>query len=149
MIKSKIKHYINLELRKKFYQSTSKEYVQTLINNNNFWNSDILEIHNRPNYVKYIKKEFKNKIILYFHNDPLTMSGSKSKNDRLYLLNSIDKIIFNSNWSKNRFFSDLPNKKLLSQKTSVCFQSAPSTKIDFSKKKKIISFVGKLNTAKG
>ena len=104
------KHYINLELRKKFYQSTSKEYVQTLINNNNFWNSDILEIHNRPNYVKYIKKEFKNKIILYFHNDPLTMSGSKSKNDRLYLLNSIDKIIFNSNWSKNRFFSDLPNK---------------------------------------
>ena len=27
---------------------------------------DIIEIHNRPNYVKYIKKEFKNKIILYF-----------------------------------------------------------------------------------
>ena len=143
------KHYINLELKKKFYQSASKEYVQSFLNHEKKWSSDIIEIHNRPNYVKYIKKEFKNKIILYFHNDPLTMNGSKNKNDRLYLLNSIDKIIFNSNWSKNRFFFDLPNKKLLSQKASVCFQSAPSSKINFENKEKIISFIGKLNTAKG
>ena len=98
------KHYINLDLKKKFYQSASKEYVQSFLNHEKKWSSDIIEIHNRPNYVKYIKKEFKNKIILYSHNDPLTMNGSKNKNDRLYLLNSIDKIIFNSNWSKNRFF---------------------------------------------
>ena len=143
------KNYINLSLKKKFYQSASKEYVDSFLNYEKNSNSDIIEIHNRPNYVKFIKKDFKNKIILYFHNDPLTMNGSKTKIDRLYLLNSIDKIIFNSNWSKNRFFSDLSNKKLLSQKTTVCFQSAPSTKIDFKKKEKIISFIGKLNSAKG
>ena len=142
-------NYINLSLKKKFYQSASKEYVDSFLNYEKNSNSDIIEIHNRPNYVKFIKKDFKNKIILYFHNDPLTMNGSKTKIDRLYLLNSIDKIIFNSNWSKNRFFSDLSNKKLLSQKTTVCFQSAPSTKIDFKKKEKIISFIGKLNSAKG
>ena len=52
------------------------------------------------------------------------MNGSKTKKDRFYLLNNIDKIIFNSDWSKNRFFIDLKNKDLLSQKTSVCFQSS-------------------------
>ena len=50
------------------------------------------------------------------------MSGSKSKNDRLSLLNNIDKIIFNSKWSQNRFFIGLENKELLKQKTSICFQ---------------------------
>jgi predicted alpha/beta hydrolase len=44
-------------------------------------------------------------------------------------LNNIDKIIFNSNWSKKRFFIDLKNKELLSQKTSVCFQSSSKRKI--------------------
>ena len=32
------------------------------------------------------------------------MSGSKTKNERIYLLKNIDKILFNSIWSKNRFF---------------------------------------------
>ena len=143
------KNYINLNLKKRFYQSTSKEYVQSFLSYEKNWNSDILEIHNRPNYVKFIKEEYKNKIVLYFHNDPLSMNGSKSTSDRLYLLNNIDKIIFNSNWSKKRFFDNLTNKELLEQKTSVCYQSAPPTKINFKKKDKIISFVGKLNTAKG
>ena len=37
----------------------------------------------------------------------------------------------------------------MSQKTIVCYQSSSKTKIDFKKKKNIISFVGKLNRAKG
>ena len=147
--KSLLKNYINLDLDKKFYQSSSKQYVQSFIEHEKKINSKIIEVHNRPNYIKFIKKDYKNKLILYFHNDPLTMNGSKSIKDRLYLLNNIDMIIFNSNWSKNRFFVNLPNKSLLSQKTSVCYQSAPKTKINFLKKKKIISFIGKLNSAKG
>ena len=31
---------------------------------------------------------------MYFHNDPLSMNGSKSSNERLNLLISLDKIIF-------------------------------------------------------
>ena len=38
---------------------------------------------------------------------------------------------------------------ILYKKTDVCFQSAPQTKINFKKKEKIISFIGKLNSAKG
>ena len=67
-------------------------------------NSDIIEIHNRPNYIKFLNNLQNKKIILYFHNDPLSMNGSKSTEDRLFLLNKIDKILFNSEWSQERFF---------------------------------------------
>ena len=143
------KNYINLDLDKKIFRSTSKQYINTFTEYQKKIDSDLIEVHNRPNYIKQIKQSFKKKIILFFHNDPLTMSGSKSINERIYLINNIDKIIFNSNWSKDRFFVNLPNKDLLSQKTSVCFQSSSKVKINFKKKKKIISFVGKLNRAKG
>jgi glycosyltransferase involved in cell wall biosynthesis len=143
------KNYINLDLNKKIFQSTSKQYVDTFIRYQKQNETDLIEVHNRPNYIKQIRENYKKKLILYFHNDPLTMNGSKTIKDRFYLLNNIDKIIFNSVWSKNRFFIDLKNKDLLSQKTSVCFQSSSKVKVNFKNKQNIISFVGKLNHAKG
>ena len=143
------KNYINLDLNKKIFQSTSKIYVESFLNIQKKINPNLIEVHNRPNYIKFIKKDFRNKIFLFFHNDPLTMNGSKTINERIYLLNNVDKIIFNSMWSQDRFFIDLENKKNLLQKTSICYQSSSRTKINFGKKKKIISFVGKLNKAKG
>ena len=70
-------------------------------------NSDVIEVHNRPKYVKLIKNNTKAKILLYFHNDPLSMKGSKSVNERLDILNIVDKIIFVSDWSRERFFNDI------------------------------------------
>ena len=143
------KNYINLDLKKKVFQSTSKIYVNTFLKYEQKKPSDIIEVHNRPNYINDIKKVYRNKLVLYFHNDPLTMNGSKTKNQRLYLLNNIDKIIFNSKWSQNRFFIGLSNTKLLALKTSVCYQSSSKVKINFKQKMNIISFIGKLNSAKG
>ena len=144
------KNYINLDLKKKLFHSTSKMYIDTFLDYHKKISADLVEVHNRPNYINLIKKNFKNKLILYFHNDPLTMNGSKSAKQRIDLLNNVDKIIFNSEWSKKRFFINLPNNaELLSQKTSVCYQSSSKIKINFKGKKKIISFVGKLNRAKG
>jgi glycosyltransferase involved in cell wall biosynthesis len=143
------KNYINLDLEKKIFQSTSKLYIKSFLKAQKKINSNLIEIHNRPNYVKLIKKEFINKLFLFFHNDPLTMSGSKTITERIYLLNNLDKIIFNSKWSQNRFFVGLQNKNNLIHKTSVCYQSSSKTKINFDDKKRIISFVGKLNRAKG
>ena len=40
---------------------------------------NIIEIHNRPHYLKYLINEGnKSKFNLYFHNDPLTMTCSKN-----------------------------------------------------------------------
>ena len=67
------------------------------------------------------------------------MNGSKSVADRLFLLNKIDKILFNSEWSQERFFIDIDNKKLLKQKfgfneyTILKNFSRPSLKIKHGK----------------
>ena len=144
------KNYINLDLNKRIFQSTSKNYIKTFLDYHKNVNADLVEVHNRPNYINLIKHKFLNKLILYFHNDPLSMNGSKKINQRIDLLNNVHKIIFNSEWSKKRFFIGLPNDLgLLSQKTFVCYQSSSKTKINFKKKEKTISFVGKLNRAKG
>ena len=144
-----LKNYINIELNKSIIQSNSKNYVNEFLEKEKKINSDIIEIHNRPNYIQYLKNTENKKIILYFHNDPLTMNGSTSVKDRIYLLNKIDKILFNSKWSQTRFFIGIGNKVLLKQKTSVCYQSTDKVTIDFKKKQKLISFIGKLNSAKG
>ena len=78
------------------------------------------------------------------------MDGSKSINDRKFLLKNCYKIIFNSNWSKKRFLEGLENKFVNSNKLTVFYQSAKkgSTTL-LNKKNKWITFVGKLNKAKG
>ena len=143
------KNYINLDLDKSIFRSTSKSYVETFLDYQKKLNTDLVEVHNRPNYIALIKKKFKKKLILYFHNAPLTMNGSRTIKERIYLLNNINKIIFNSVWSKKRFFIDLPDRPQFIEKTSVCYQSSSKINIDFNKKEKTISFVGKLNRAKG
>ena len=75
---------------------------------------------------------------------------SKSINDRKLLLKKCYKIIFNSNWSKKRFLEGLENKFVNSEKLLVFHQSASKGSINLvNKKKKWITFVGKLNRAKG
>ena len=144
-----LKNYINIDLKKNLLQSNSKNYVSKFLEKEKKINSDIIEIHNRPHYIKYLKNIERKKIFLYFHNDPLSMSGSSSVKDRMALLNRIDKILFNSKWSQKRFFIDIQNEKLLKQKTSICYQSTNSVKIDFTKKKKINIFRWKIKFSKG
>ncbi|MDB4216477.1 glycosyltransferase, partial [Candidatus Pelagibacter sp.] len=143
------KNYTNIKLNQNsLFQSQSRFYVNKFIELQKSIKADIIEIHNRPNYLKYIKK-LNSKIVLYFHNDPLEMAGSDKVNDRLNLMKICEKIIFNSEWSKKRFIDGLDNFYCGSPKLEVINQSTSKPKIDFTKKKKIITFVGKLNSAKG
>tara|TARA_Y100000590_G_scaffold274281_1_gene307977 strand:+ start:19919 stop:22054 length:2136 start_codon:yes stop_codon:yes gene_type:complete len=143
--------YFNLDLRKKdLLKSQSKTYVKEFVKEEEKKNSDIIEVHNRPIYVKYLLQEkVKSKIVIYFHNDPLSMSGSKSVNDRKFLLDSCEKIIFNSQWSKKRFQQKINSSFINSEKLLVIYQSAKKSKINITKKLKWITFVGKLNRSKG
>ena len=78
------------------------------------------------------------------------MEGSKSINDRNFLLKNCYRIIFNSNWSKSRFLQNLDPAYINSEKLKVFFQSAKKGSYKYlSSKKKWITFVGKLNKAKG
>ena len=145
-----LNNYINLNLKKGILQSNSKSYVDEFIKSELNKKSDIIEVHNRPNYIKQIINKSNSKVTLYFHNDPLNMNGSMTPKERIYLLDNLDAIIFNSNWSRKRFFIGLKvSNKEINIKTHVVHQSSSSVKINFKKKKNIISFVGKLNAAKG
>ena len=54
--------------------------------------SELIEIHNRPNYLHYLVDTIgKRNYVLYFHNDPLTMTGSKSILERKFLLKNTSK----------------------------------------------------------
>ena len=141
------KNYVNVPLsKKKKFSSQTFEYCENflkIIQNQNF---DLIEIHNRPLVYLHLRKKINNKFILYFHNDPLSMKGSKSVSERLFLLDNVSKIIFVSKWVQNRFFLDLDEK--LINKTDVVYPSIHKDK-NISKKNKSIVFIGKLNESKG
>ncbi len=144
-------NYTNIDLKKKLFSSQTNDYVQKYISLEKKNNSSIIEVHNRPSYIHLINQKLKNRILtLYFHNDPLTMEGSKTIEQRKKLLKTCYKIIFNSSWSKKRFLEGLENKFINSNKLLIIYQSANKTSLSSIKnKKKWITFVGKLNKAKG
>ena len=142
-------NYVNLNYEKLFLKSSTKSYIQEFLKNEKKNKSDLIELHNRPSYVKYLNEITYAKKVLYFHNDPLNMSGSRTINERINLLNTLDKIVFNSNWSKKRFIKNLEKIFQTSPKLLVIKQSIDPKKIKLNLKKKIIIFVGKLNRAKG
>ena len=141
--------YVNLNYNKSLIKSSTKSYILEFLKKEKNNKSDIIEFHNRPSYLKYLKNLKYAKKVLYFHNDPLEMNGSKNLNDRVFLLENLDKIIFNSEWSKSRFIKDLANTYANSNKLEIIKQSIDPKNINLKNKKKIITFVGKLNSAKG
>ena len=74
--------------------------------------------------------------------------ASKTLDEKVKLVDLCKNIIFNSFWSKNQFLMNLPSKYKKSEKLIVIHQSINKKKINLNKKK-LISFVGKLNSAKG
>ena len=141
------KNYINISLKSinSKFKSSTNEYCQKLIKEINSKNFDLVEIHNRPLILFKLVKKIDKKFIFYFHNDPLSMKGSKNISERLSILKHAEKIIFVSEWVRKRFFLNL-DKKLIT-KTVVIYPSV--NKASPVKKDKIIVFVGRLNHSKG
>ena len=109
--------YININLIKNPLSSQTREYI------NKF--SKIQKNIIYP-YLKFtidqvisfsLIKLFQKGFSLYFHNDPLSMDGSKTIEERKKLLKICYKIIFN--WSKKRFLEGLENKFVNSNKLVV------------------------------
>ena len=142
------KNYTNININtiNSRLSSTTKEYSNKIIKKIENMAFDVIELHNRPIMVKEFYKKINSKIILYFHNDPTSMKGAKTIEERIYLLNSVDKIIFITKWVKKKFFEGLPS--LSDNKTQIIYHSIDPFKKKIKKNKQII-FVGKLNESKG
>jgi len=141
------KKYININFDNYNFKSKNQAYVDKfakLIKNKDF---GLIEIHNRPSYVHYlIDKNVSIKTVLIFHNNPLELGGSKTVTERQELIDRCEKLIFVSNWVKEKFFESFQTKN--HPKCEIIYPSIDPIK-KFPTKKKIISFVGKLNKSKG
>jgi glycosyltransferase involved in cell wall biosynthesis len=132
---------------KKARMFTNRSYIKTIetfidVNDNN-----LVEIHNRPEYFIYLKKKFPyKKFILFLHNDPITLKGSQTPDQRNFIAKNCDKVIFLSQWIKNQFIKDTD---INDNSSLIVFYPGIKTIEKFPAKKKIVLFVGKLNTDKG
>ena len=54
------KNYINIQKKNFFFKSSNAVYVEHFLSSKDFIGTNILEVHNRPNYIKIIKKHYKN-----------------------------------------------------------------------------------------
>ena len=140
-------NYENINIKKNFFSSKTTAYSSNFLNICKIKKFNLIEIHNRPiTFLQLFSKYKKTKYIIYFHNNPLDIRGSQTIAEREFLLLNANKIVFNSEWVKNKFFSDLSYSN--NKKTTVIYNSVEKP-LKFPKKKKQIIFVGKLNHAKG
>ena len=142
-------NYINIDFNQSFLQSNQKKYIKNFIELETLKPSSLIEIHNRPLYLKQLVENINRKFVFHYHNDPLSMNGSRLVNERIFMIKNCKKIIFCSEWVKKRFLRDINKHFIEEDKLIIINHSINKKKIDFSKKKKIISFVGRLNSAKG
>ena len=136
---------IPINANNQFY--TNINYIRKINNHLITHKINNVEIHNRPEYARFLILNNKNiKITFIFHNDPNSIRHSKTINEKLFLLENCNKIIFVSNWVKKKFFFNLDvNHK---NNTQVIYNFIkPIKKLPI--KKKIIIFSGKLNKSKG
>ena len=136
---------IPIDVQGKFF--TNLNYIKKI--NNILIKKKIthVEIHNRPEYARFlILNNPSIKINFIFHNDPNHIRFSKTISEKNFLLEKCNKVIFVSNWVKNKFFMNLS----LSYKNNVeVIYNFVNLISEFPVKKKIIIFSGKLNKSKG
>ncbi len=149
---SKFKKQINIISSDNFNDSKifrNKNYINEFCKKYKNKEISLIEIHNRPEYVKILKKKFPlTKIILTYHNDPLKLRGSYLKEEREELLKICEKIIFISKWIQNRFFLET-NSNIRNNNEVIYHGIAKKNNINVKNKNKNILFVGKLNESKG
>ncbi len=105
----------------------------------------LIEVHNRPYHIDHIASRTNFPITMFFHNDPQTMKGSKSIEQRENILQKCEAIFCVSRYIKKKF---LEGVRLKSKKVKVLYNGVQKLKLFPSKKKEVL-FVGRLVPEKG
>ncbi len=135
---NKIMHFSkNLSILKQYLKKTSSDKSKRII-----------EIHNRPYLLNYLlEKNIAQSMILYFHNDPLAIKGSKSIKERLTILRKASAIIFVSNFLKEKFLEGITES--FENIFIVPNSLNQNTNIEKINKSKNILYVGRIVEEKG
>ena len=121
-------------------------YIKKFISKFKNKNITLFEIHNRPEYVINLKKNFPSaRFIIFYHNDPTKLRGSKILSQRKFLDNNCTNV-FLSKYIKNCFYKDF---NTLKKNNFILYPGVRTDNFKKMQKKKIIVFCGKLNESKG
>lgn len=138
------KIYVNANQKNKLLSNYL--YIKKFISKFKNKNITLFEIHNRPEYVINLKKNFPSaKFIIFYHNDPTKLRGSKILSQRKFLNNNCTNV-FLSNYIKNCFYKDFSTYK---KNNFILYPGVRTGNFKKIQKKKLIVFCGKLNESKG
>lgn len=138
------KIFVNANQKNKFLSNYL--YIKKFINKFKKKNITLFEIHNRPEYVINLKKNFPSaKFIIFYHNDPTKLRGSKILSQRKFLDDNCTNV-FLSKYIKNCFYKDFSTSK---KNNYILYPGVRNCNLKKIQKKKLIVFCGKLNEAKG
>ena len=145
-IKPLTNNFINIDLTGKVIKKNIR-YTEILFEDCKKKNYSIIEIHNRPESLRFLlKKKIGAKLIFIFHNNPKEMRGSTTIKERIFITENCDHIYFVSRWVKDKFFEGLPYNER--NNCEILYPSIKPLK-KFPKKENLIIFCGKLNSSKG
>ena len=138
------KIFVNANQKNKFLSNYL--YIKKFISKFKKKNITLFEIHNRPEYVINLKKNFPTaKFIIFYHNDPTKLRGSKILSQRKFLNDNCTNV-FLSKYIKNCFYKDFSTYK---KNNFILYPGVRTGNFKKIQKKKIIVFCGKLNESKG
>ena len=138
------KIFVNANQKNKFLSNYL--YIKKFISKFKNKNITLFEIHNRPEYVINLKKYFPlAKFIVFYHNDPTKLRGSKILSQRKFLNDNCTNV-FLSKYIKNRFYKDFSTYK---KNNFILYPGVRTGNFKKIQKKKLIVFCGKLNESKG
>jgi glycosyltransferase involved in cell wall biosynthesis len=138
------KIYVNANQKNKLLSNYL--YIKKFISKFKNKNITLFEIHNRPEYVINLKKSFPSaKFIIFYHNDPTQLRGSKILSQRKFLDNNCTNV-FLSKYIKKCFYKDFSTYK---KNNFILYPGVRTYNFKKIQKKKLIVFCGKLNKSKG
>ena len=138
------KIFVNANQKNKFLSNYL--YIKKFISKFKKKNITLFEIHNRPEYVINLKKNFPSaKFIIFYHNDPTKLRGSKILSQRKFLDNNCTNV-FLSKYIKKCFYKDFNTYK---KNNFILYPGVRTGNFKKMQKKKLIVFCGKLNESKG
>ncbi len=138
------KIFVNANQKNKFLSNYL--YIKKFISKFKKKNITHFEIHNRPEYVINLKKNFPSaRFIVFYHNDPTKLRGSKILSQRKFLDDNCTNV-FLSKYIKNCFYKDFSTNK---KNNYILYPGVRTCNFKKIQKKKLIVFCGKLNEAKG
>jgi len=141
-------NYIEINSKRRFTETKSKAYLRGCVEFANKNNVSLIEVHDNPMWVNYIKRKCSAPITWHLHRNPSKMFFAKSSRQREELIDKCAKVVCANYDIKEQLLAGITNPEMV-EKVSVVLNTLDIARtVDLSKKQKLIVFVGEVTQNK-